>query len=201
MKYWKVFEFVFVPKRFWSFGFSQFHRDWLNHRGGEAWKDVFKFLSPKTLVWKLVGKKRWNSLKNFHLKNNVSKFFYRNSHLKTWLKRMFKLLISEEIEKFKKSKNKSWRNPKKHWLYKSKSERVREGAQQIHFHISGVGKIWSVRKWQKIDPGPLVGRGILVVIHPNSSKHYNSCMAWGGEQGKGGVEERDEKKEEKEGKK
>ena len=113
-------------------------------------------------------------------------------------KRMFKLLISEEIEKFKKSKNKSWRNPKKHWLYKSKSERVREGAQQIHFHISGVGKIWSVRKWQKIDPGPLVGRGILVVIHPNSSKHYNSCMAWGGEQGKGGVEERDEKKEEKE---
>ena len=63
---------------------------------------------------------------------------------------------SDRWGNFLRNAKNSGRNPKTN--EEEIQEREGEGAQQIHFHISGVGKIWSLRKWQKIDPRPLVGR-------------------------------------------
>ena len=47
----------FVLGEFLKFGFSQFHRDWLNHRGAGAWKGCSSGMFSKSYLEILVWKK------------------------------------------------------------------------------------------------------------------------------------------------
>ena len=126
--------------RFWNFGFSQFHRDWLNHRGAGAWKGCSSGSFSNSFLKILCRKKEENLEKK-----------------KRKLKRAaFQILISITWEMCRCSR-----------VERKKCGCTEKAAVHNKFISTDAREIRSLREWQKIDPGPLDGWGN---IGRNSSK-------------------------------
>ena len=147
--------------RFWNFGFSQFHRDWLNHRGAGAWKGCSSGSFSNSFLKILCRKKEENLEKK-----------------KRKLKRAaFQILISITWEMCRCSPE-----------LKGKSAVVqRRRLCTTNSFPPMLEKSDHSGSDRKLIQAHWTAGGILVVIHPNP-KHYNSCMAWGETTWGGGIQ-------------
>ena len=187
-------------KGFWSFGFSQFHRDWLNHRGAGAWKGCSSRMFSNSYLWKLSSEKReaifqiliWK-FSTGKMKTNVFKFISENSPPKT---ERLKSDVSNSYRYNLKMCNALIVKSKKHWLYSR-----REGGVHHKFISTFPPSLrWKNLITQKVTEnwsGPIGWvelLGGLGNIGRNSSKPPNIIThAWSEERTRGRVG-RDEKK-------
>ena len=145
--------------RFWNFGFSQFHRDWLNHRGAGAWKGCSSGSFSNSFLKILCRKKRRILKRKENEKGCISNSYLYN-------------LRNVPLQPS--------------WKEKVRLYRVRRLCTTNSFPPM-LEKSDHSESDRKLIQAHWTAGGILVVIHPNP-KHYNSCMAWGETTWGGGIQ-------------
>ena len=117
--------------RFWNFGFSQFHRDWLNHRGAGAWKGCSSGSFSNSFLKILCRKKRRILKRKENEKGCISNSYLYN---------LRNVPLQPRVER-------------------KKCGCTEKAAVHNKFISTDAREIRSLREWQKIDPGPLDGWG------------------------------------------
>lgn len=150
--------------RFWNFGFSQFHRDWLNHRGAGAWKGCSSGSFSNSFLKILCRKKEENLEKK---KRKLKRLHFKFLSLSL-------SLISEKCATAAELKGKSAVVQRRRLCTTNSFPPMLEKSDHSESDRKLIQAHWRAG-------------GILVVIHPNP-KHYNSCMAWGETTWGGGIQ-------------